>query len=320
MKPFAIAGIQMPVSAAQSNVPAMLHQLDILMNVYPWVQMVLFSELCAFGPLTYYAAEFPNETEIAFCAAAKRYGIWLVPGTMFRRAEGAIFNTASVIDPQGIVVGRYDKLFPFYPYEEGVTGGSEFLIWDVPEIGRFGITICYDMWFPETTRTLAVKGVEVLLHPTLTATIDRDVELAMAQASAAGNQCFIFDINGLGDGGTGRSIVCGPDGRVLYQASTGPEMIPIEVDMERVHRSREHGLLRLGQPLKSFRDRTVNFDVYAAGQQHAYLESLGGLIKPARMEQLRHVLQSKTPPLTAPPPPVAPPPLAAPPPEATKPA
>ena len=67
----------------------------------------------------------------------------------------------------GEVVGRYDKIFPFYPYETGVTGGDEFLIFDVPDVGRFGITICYDMWFPETSRTLAVQGVEVILHPTL---------------------------------------------------------------------------------------------------------------------------------------------------------
>ena len=108
------------------------------------------------------------------------------------------------------------------------------------------------MWFPETSRTLAVQGVEVIIHPTLTGTIDRDIELAIVQATAATNQCYVFDINGLGDGGTGRSIICGPDGRVLYQASTGEEMIPIEIDMERVHTGRENGILRLGQPLKKF--------------------------------------------------------------------
>ncbi len=74
------------------------------------------------------------------------------------------------------------------------------------------------MWFPETSRTLAAMGAEVILHPTLTATIDRDVELAIVRATAAQNQCFVFDINGVGDGGNGRSIVVGPAGDVLYQA------------------------------------------------------------------------------------------------------
>lgn len=293
MKPFSIAGIQMPVVASKGNVALMKHKLDVLMSVYPWVQMVLYSELCPFGPLTYYAQSFPNETEEEFQELARKYNIWLVPGSMFQVRDAKIYNTASVIDPDGKVVGRYDKMFPFLPYEEGVTGGSEFLIWDVPEIGRFGLSICYDMWFPETSRTLAVQGVEVILHPTLTGSIDRDIELSIAQATAACNQCFVFDINGLADGGTGRSIVCGPDGRVLYQAGTGPELIPIEVDLDRVQRSREHGVLRLGQPLKSFRDRNVHFDVYEKDKKHPYLQSLGPLMKPTRMEQLlkvHHVL------------------------------
>jgi hypothetical protein len=148
------------------------------------------------------------------------------------------------------------------------------------------------MWFPETSRTLAVNGVEVILHPTLTATIDRDIELAIAQATAATNQCFVFDINGLGDGGTGRSIVCGPDGRVMHQASTGPELIPIEIDIERVQRSREMGVLRLGQPLKSFRERKVDFTIYDKTQRHPYLDSLGDLIKPSRLKLLKNVLQT----------------------------
>lgn len=291
MTPFSIAGIQMHISAARSNVEMMKHKLDILTSVYPWVQMVLFSELCAFGPLTHHAMPFPNEVENMFCEQAAKHGIWIIPGTMFQKEEDKIFNTASVINPGGEVIGRYHKLFPFYPYETGVTGGDDFLIFDVPGIGRFGVTICYDIWFPETSRTLAVQGVEVILHPTLTATIDRDVELAIVQATAATNQCFIFDINGLGDGGTGRSIICGPDGRVLHQASTGEEIIPIEIDVGRVKRSREQGVLRLGQPLKSFRDKNVLFDIYEKDASLPYLESLGALIKPTRMDMI-HLAQA----------------------------
>ncbi|HCM74783.1 MAG TPA: carbon-nitrogen hydrolase family protein [Cytophagales bacterium] len=292
MTPFSIAGIQMHVSASHSNVPVMKHKIDVMMSVYPWVQMVMFSELCPLGPLTYNAMEFPNDTEKEFCDIAKRYGIWLIPGTMFQKKDDVVYNTASVINPQGEVVGRYNKMFPFYPYEVGVTGGNEFLIWDVPKVGKFGLTICYDMWFPETSRTLAVNGVDVILHPTLTATIDRDIELSLVQATAAINQCFIFDINGLGDGGTGRSIVCGPDGRVLHQASTGEELIPIEIDIDRVKRSREMGVLRLGQPLKSFRDRNIRFTIYHDGAQLPYLNTLGKLHKPTRFEQITEVLQT----------------------------
>ena len=292
MKPYSIAGIQMHVSASENNVNRMIHQIDVLMSVYPWVQMVVCSELSPFGPLTHNAQAFPNSTEEQFQKIAAKYNIWLIPGTMFQKQEDRIYNTATVINSSGDIVGRYNKMFPFMPYESGVDPGSEFLIFDVPTVGRFGLTICYDMWFPETSRTLAVNGVEVILHPTLTGTIDRDIELALVQATAATNQCFIFDINGLGDGGTGRSIVCGPDGRVLYQAGTGPELMPIEVDMERVKRSRERGILRLGQPLKSFRDRKVDFNIYQKGKDLPYLNSLGDLIKPTRLNQITEVMQN----------------------------
>lgn len=284
MKPFSIAGIQMYTTSAESNIPRMKHKVDVLMSVYPWVQMVVFSELAPFGPLTSTARKFPSPEEDEFRALAAKHNIWLVPGSMFQKGDdGKTYNTASVINPEGDLVGRYSKMFPFYPYEEGVEPGDQFLIWDVPEVGRFGITICYDMWFPETSRTLAVQGVEVILHPTLTATIDRDIELALVQATAGINQCFVFDINGLGDGGTGRSIVCGPDGRIIYQGGVGEELIPIEVDLDRVRRSRDIGVLRLGQPLKSFRDRKVHFDIYDQQKSHEYLESLGPLLKPSRM-------------------------------------
>jgi predicted amidohydrolase len=278
-KTFAIGGIQMYVSALHSNVEMMKQKVEIMMSVYPWVQMIVFSELCAFGPLSRNAMETPNNTEEAFKALAKKHSIWLVPGTMFTKEGDDIYNTAMVINPDGELVGRYDKMFPFYPYEQGITAGSDFMIFDVPDIGRFGMSICYDMWFPETSRTLAVHGVEVIIHPTLTGTIDRDIELVNVQATAAIQQCFVIDINGLGDGGNGRSIVCGPDGRVIYQAGTADEMIPIEINIERVHRSRELGVLRLGQPLKSFRDNKVLFDVYQKDQALPYLNTLGELKK-----------------------------------------
>jgi predicted amidohydrolase len=286
MKPFSIAGIQMRVSASYSNVEAMKLKLDILMNIYPWVDMVVFSELCAFGPLTHHALTRIEDFEEQMQQMAVKHKIWILPGSVFHKVEDKIYNTASVIDPEGNVVARYRKMFPFYPYEVGVTPGHEFCVFDVPDVGRFGVSICYDMWFPETTRTLAVMGAEVILHPTLTGTIDREIELSIARSSAAINQCYFFDINGLDAGGSGRSIVCGPEGRVLYQADNNEEMIPIEINMEKVRRSRELGVLRLGQPLKSFRDHMVDFEIYQKGVKHPYLDGLGPLLKPQRVKEL----------------------------------
>ncbi|WP_075351251.1 carbon-nitrogen hydrolase family protein [Algoriphagus marinus] len=294
MKPFAIAGIQMKVSAIHSNVEMMKLKLDITMNLYPWVEMVVFSELCAFGPLLHTAQEVPNSFELEMQEMAKKYGIWLLPGSIFEKKDGKIFNTASVINPNGEIVNRYSKMFPFYPYEVGVTAGNEFCVFDVPDVGRFGVSICYDMWFPETIRTLAVMGAEVILHPTLTGTIDRDIELSIARAMASVNQCFLFDVNGLDTGGSGRSIVCGPDGRVLYEAGSTEEIIPIELDIDRVKRSRELGILRLGQPLKSFRDNIKDFSIYQAGTPLPYLDSLGPLIKPKKLDELAKLRQKES--------------------------
>jgi predicted amidohydrolase len=288
MKPFAIAGIQMNVSAVTSNVELMKLKLDITMNLYPWIQMVMFSELCAYGPLTHAAQPIPNNFEAEMQAMAKKYGIWLLPGSIFEKSEGKIYNTATVINPQGEIVTRYRKMFPFYPYETGVTPGNEYCVFDVPDVGRFGVSICYDMWFPETIRTLATMGAEVIMHPTLSGTIDREIELSIVRAMASINQCFFFDINGLDTGGCGRSIVCGPDGRVIHQSEGTEEIIPLELDIERVKRSRELGILRLGQPLKSFRDhlKSSHFGIYQKNLPTPYLDSLGELIKPNRLEEL----------------------------------
>ena len=75
----------MHVSASHSNVPMMKHKIDVMMSVYPWVQMVMFSELCPFVPLNYHAQDFPNETEQMFGEVAKHHGIWLTPGTIFKK-------------------------------------------------------------------------------------------------------------------------------------------------------------------------------------------------------------------------------------------
>ena len=290
MKPFAIAGIQMKVSAVASNVEMMKLKLDITMTLYPWIEMVMFSELCAYGPLTHTAQPIPNDFEAQMQAMAKKYGIWLLPGSIFEKSEGKIYNTATVINPKGEIVTRYRKMFPFYPYEVGVTPGTEFCVFDVPDVGRFGVSICYDMWFPETIRTLAALGAEVILHPTMSGTIDRDIELSIVRAMASMNQCYFFDVNGLDTGGSGRSIVCGPDGRILHQSEGNEEIIPLELNIERVKRSRELGILRLGQPLKSFRDHLGQFTIYQPETPHPYLDSLGPLIKPNRLDKLTELI------------------------------
>lgn len=282
MRPFAIAGVQMKVEMGD-NMPAVRERLAFTMAIYPWVQMVVFSELAIFGPDTRMAQTLPGPVEQELCALAKHYGIWLLPGSLYEHADGVIYNTTPVINPEGVVLARHRKIFPFTPYEIGVTPGNTWTVFDVPSVGRFGVLICYDMWFPETTRTLACMGVEVILHPVLTGTIDRDIEMAIGRASAAQNQLFVFDVNGCGSGGNGQSQVVAPTGEVLYRAGRADEVIPFEIDLDRVRRGREVGLRGLGQPLKSFRDRTIEFPAYPktdANMEH--LAKLGPLQKQVR--------------------------------------
>jgi predicted amidohydrolase len=282
MTPFAIAGVQMYVDPLQPNTDAMLQRLDILMLRFPWTQMVLFSELAPLGPLPRFALPLMNEHIERFRAAAAKHNIWLIPGSMFERTEdGRIFNTSTVIAPDGSIVATYRKMFPFRPYEAEVEAGTEFCIFDVPNVGRFGLSICYDIWFPETTRQLTSQGVEVLLHPVLTGTTDRDAELAIARATAAQFQCYVIDVNGLGSGGNGRSCVIDPSCTVLHQSAGQEDVFPIEIDLSQVRRQRETGIKGLGQVLKSFRDRSAEFSVYdRTSGADAYLHGLGPLAIP----------------------------------------
>ena len=99
MTPFAIAGVQMHVAAVHENVTAMKHKVELTLARFPWVQMILFSELAPYGPLYKNHPKACGATEDAFRDVAAHYGVWLVPGSMFRRSRGRLYNTASVIDP-----------------------------------------------------------------------------------------------------------------------------------------------------------------------------------------------------------------------------
>ncbi len=275
---FLVTGIQMPIALAGNNIPAMAAKVAEVMALFPGTDMIVFSELAMRGPLTGGTASDPDADIAVFASLAARHKVWIVPGSFFVIRDGQRYNHAVVISPAGKVIGRYDKLFPFAPFEDDVTGGTDFLVFDVPEVGRFGLSICYDIWFPEVMRTLSSLGVEVLLHPTLTNTTDRAAENAIARATAVQFQCYVFDVNGLDGGGSGRSIVTDPAGNVVYHAGQVPEIFPIMLDLGLVRQARQDGANGLGQVLKSWRDRNVDFSLYAAQTATPYLQSLGPLL------------------------------------------
>ena len=108
---FTIAGIQMHIGM-ESNIEAVRHRLDILMHLYPWVEMVMLSELAAHGPVLRSAQETGGTMEQDFCEMARHHQIWMVPGSLFEERNGKIYNMTPVIDPQGKVITRYRKMFP----------------------------------------------------------------------------------------------------------------------------------------------------------------------------------------------------------------
>ncbi|WP_428819414.1 carbon-nitrogen hydrolase family protein [Microbulbifer sp. MCCC 1A16149] len=276
---FGIAALQLKLDETD-NLELLLQKIQRTKLRYPWVKMIVLSELALRGVGAQHARELPSPEEEAFCHAARELGIWLIPGSMYEKCGSAVFNTTPVINPEGEVIARYRKIYPFLPYEKGVTAGDQFVVFDVPEIGRFGVSICYDMWFPETTRAMVWLGAEVIIHPTKTDTIDRLDELSMVRASAAMNQCYIVDVNSAGAQGVGRSIIVGPEGETIHEASVEEEIVAFEVDVEKVTQVRERGMKGLGQTLKSFRDGRVHYPQYEPGAVSPALEQLGELKVP----------------------------------------
>jgi predicted amidohydrolase len=277
MSKIGIAGLQLE-AVNGDNADSMEAEIDAVVKRFPWVDMVVLGELNGCGSDPKRAEPMPGPFEERFSDIARRNEIWLIPGSIMEQRGEKIFNTCPVINPDGEVIARYSKQFLWLPYEDKFTAGSDFMVFDVPDVGRFGVSICYDMWFQETLRTMTWMGAEVILHPTLTSTIDRDVEQCMIRASGAMYQCYFFDVNVAGPLGVGQSLVAGPGGEVIHAAGKGREIIPLRLDLDYVRDVRANGWHGLGQPLKSFRDSAVRFPPYTEGYASESLKALGPIL------------------------------------------
>lgn len=272
---FGIAGVQMSVEAWDMD--ATFEKMsDVALNIHkqmPWINMVVYHELVVPGLVQFKtpvdanwwkknSGPVPGPQTDRLCELARKTRQWLVPGSMWEMVEDKMYNTSVVISPDGDIVAKYRKMFPWLPYEAGTTAGDQFCVFDIPNVGRFGLCICYDMWFPEVARTLAWMGAEVIIQPTLTPTSDRELELVMARANALFNQCYFVSINGIGNWGGGRSTIIDPDGRILQQAGTNQTFMTEMLDLDHTTRTREYGTLGLAQTLKQLRDSGHKFPIY----------------------------------------------------------
>lgn len=288
---FGIAGVQMSVEEWDTE-GTFAKMSDIALNIrkqMPWVDMVVYHELVVPGLVQFKtpmdvdwwkknSGPVPGPQTDRLCELARRTRQWLVPGSMWEIEDGRMYNTSVVISPDGEIIAKYRKMFPWLPYEAGTAAGNEFCVFDIPNVGRFGLCICYDMWFPEVARTLAWMGAEVILQPTLTPTSDRELELVMARANALFNQCYFVSVNGIGTWGGGRSTIIDPDGRILQQAGSNQTFMTEMIDLDHTTRTREYGTLGLAQTLKQLRDSGHTFPVYGnQGLANGGFEQLGKL-------------------------------------------
>ena len=161
---------------------------------------------------------------------ARHHGMVIV-GSAYERQAEQIYNTATVVDTDGQVAGMYRKMHLFSPGGENLhfTPGSVPLIAET-EVGRLGVTICYDLRFPELYRGLARMGAEMMVVPAQWPAARMLHWDTLLRARAIENQVFVVACNRVGQETkheghlhfTGHSVVLDPWGRVVARASGRP--------------------------------------------------------------------------------------------------
>jgi formamidase len=224
------------------------------------------------------AVQVPGQLTESLGEIARANDLWLVAGSVYERSsEGTIHNTALAISPDGELAARYRKVFPWRPTEHSMPGDG-FVTFDIPGVGRIGLAICYDGFFPEVIRQLAWLGAEVVVQPTLTTTSDREAELIAARANAIFNQLYVVNVNAAQPAGLGRSLVVDPEGLVRARAGEGEELITDVLDLDAVERVRRFGVAgvsRMWEQLDSLDGDSPELPMY------------GGRIRPRPSEKPR---------------------------------
>jgi formamidase len=182
-------------------------------------------------------------------ARAKR---WIVAGSINERRGKKIHNTAIAFSPDGGIAAVYRKLFPWRPFEDADPGAEPAPVFEIPGKGVVGMMICYDGWFPEVSRGLALQGAQLIAQPTATTTPDREEEVVLARANAIVNQVFVFNPNMVSTFGPGRSVGVDPEGRILFEAGAGEELLIEVVDLARVAEIRRRGTRGVTRPWQHF--------------------------------------------------------------------
>jgi predicted amidohydrolase len=183
-----------------------------------------------------FAEEIPGPSSEALERECRRLGLYAVCGLLERDGD-LLRNSAVLIGPEGLI-GTYRKThLPFLGVDRFVTPGDELTVYDTP-LGRIGVEICYDLRFPEVTRTLALKGADLVAHPTnfpMAAKVQTEL---ITVARAAENRIYLLTANRVGKERSGEfcgwSQIVDPFGRRLAEAGETEEALLVaDVDVEK---------------------------------------------------------------------------------------
>lgn len=279
-----VAGLQLKKDPfnPESNIAKLEQTARLTRSRYPWVDLIFTGELYVqhYGTTEWkeHANKIPNALTDRLSRLAREIGCWLVPGSLLERKGAEVYNTAVVFNPDGALVATYRKIFPWMPYED-TSYGTEFVTFDIPNVSRIGLVICYDLWFPELFRTLSWMGAEIILQPSMTYTPDREVELVLTQAQAIMNQCYVLNSNVISPLGGGQSIFVDPEGRVLQKVGTHEEIMTEVIDVDKVSWVRQNGSYGICPVWKSFRDSPLDgkFPIYQKLKDGEVFKNLGEL-------------------------------------------
>jgi N-carbamoylputrescine amidase len=233
------------------------------------------------------AEPIPGPSTGFYSELAKQYGVVLVTSLFERRAPGLYHNTAVVFDKDGSIAGKYRKMHipddPAYYEKFYFTPGDLGFEPIQTSIGKLGVMVCWDQWYPEGARLMALKGAEILIYPTAigwesTDTDDekrrqKDAWVISHRGHAVANGLPVIAVNRVGhepdpSGQTngiqfwGNSLVLGPQGEFIAEGSNSEsQTIIAEVDMERSENVRrwwpflrDRRIDEYGDIVKRFRD------------------------------------------------------------------
>ena len=205
------------------------------------------------------AETIPGPSTKLYCELAKKLGVVIVASLFEKRAAGLYHNTAVVIESNGEIVGKYRKMHipddPAYYEKFYFTPGDMGFHPIQTSLGKLGVLVCWDQWYPEAARLMAMHGAEMLIYPTAIGYADNDTPeeqqrqrmawQTVMRGHAVANGLPVIAVNRVGfepdpSGQTagiqfwGTSFVAGPQGEIIYEASTDDEeSIIVEMDMDR---------------------------------------------------------------------------------------